>query len=240
MRKPTKVALNYLAEMMVENGSYIDTRGTGDFINEAVRLHKKTDSYVTVETIKKHESDLEKMCQAKMLDKYPLKKDIVVPKQFDDDVDSTIEENVPEEELEWFYDYYGDPVDDNTIVKKAFSIVQDWMNSQDSTIEDDDFDYTVEKQQSFNQQIGNLILKNVNPVKNYSIFIEGEDGLRVIRGSYKGLYVSEIDRKQWVGCAAGWSRKMLNDNEQLGASRPGALTEDDKNVFLDIISGKDV
>jgi hypothetical protein len=33
---------------------------------------------------------------------------------------------------------------------------------------------------------------------------------------------------------------MLKDNDTLGATRPGALTEDDKNVFLDIISGKDV
>lgn len=84
------------------------------------------------------------------------------------------------------------------------------------------------------------ITEYMPPCKEYSMFFEDEDGLRVKRGDYKGLYVREIDAQRWSGCAIGWSRYQLKQNEELGANRPGALTDDDKNVFLDIIAGKEV
>jgi hypothetical protein len=72
MRNPTKVALKYLAETMVENDSYINLRGTGDFINEAVKLHRKTGSFVTVDTIRRHQKELEQMCLELLKIKQPI------------------------------------------------------------------------------------------------------------------------------------------------------------------------
>lgn len=203
MRKPTKVALEYLAKTMVDNGSYITTRGTGDFINEAVKLHKKTESYVTVETIKKHESDLEKMCRAELSKVSPKK--------------------VLEEKEVWqrLYDSSGYELQEWEAIELISSQV---ILAKAKEIEEESLQ----------------IKKVMTPVKDWSMFFEGEDGLRVKRGEYKGLYVNEIDAQRWAGCAIGWSRYQLKQNEELGANRPGALTEDDKNVFLDIISGKDV
>lgn len=249
MKTPTKVALTHLAETMVENGSYIDLRGTGDFINEALKLHKTTGSYVTAQTIRLHEKDLEEMCQAEMLKRSPLNKNIIVPNQFDDDVDSEIDEDEYDvfEDEEWYW-ASGDMVDHDAIIRRGMELaikkLEEYSKKEADEIIGEFFDKEeIEKSQSFNQQIGNLVVKPVStttPVKNYSMFSEGEDGIRVIRGNYKGLYVREIDHQQWIGCAIGWSKKMLKDNELLGADRKGALTEDDKNVFLDIISGKDV
>lgn len=247
MRNPTKVALKHLAETMVENGSYINLRGTGDFINEAVRLHKKTGSFVTVDTIRRHQKELEQMCQDEMLKRQPLKKDIIIPKQFDDDVEDDCEDDADIA----LYDEMGFQVDDSMIISIAMAKIERMISMPKPGEVDDDSFFNkrvlkeaqeelleIEKQQSLKQQIGNLVVKSITP--NYSMFGVGEDGLRVLRGEYKNLYVHEIDAQRWAGCAIGWSRYQLKQNEQLGANRPGALTEDDKNVFLDIISGKDV
>ena len=72
---------------------------------------------------------------------------------------------------------------------------------------------------------------DLSKVPNYTMFIESEDGYLVTRGAYKGKYVSDIDKDSWVGCAAGWANKILIDNERLGSTRPGALTDDDKVVL---------
>jgi len=196
MRNPTKVALKHLAETMVENGSYINTRGTGDFINEAVRLHKKTGSFVTVDTIKRHERELEEMCRLELQSR-----------------------NVVEDKQMWhkLYDSEGFELEETEAIELISSEVilmkaKEIITERNSALE--------------------------VPVKEYSMFIEDEDGLRVIRGTYKGKYVADIDRENFVGCAAGWSKYQLNLNEQLGSDRKGALTEDDKNVFLDIMSNK--
>lgn len=223
MRKPTKVALSNLAEQMVENGSYINTKGTVDFINEAIKLHKKADSFVTPDTIRRHESELEQMCQQEMLKRYPLKKDVVVPKQFDDDIDDDIFED------ENFYWACGDMVDDDAIIRRAIKLQLARLDdsSKASSSDDEFFELELEEQ---------LIPQG----KNYTMFFEGEDGLRVKRGKYKGLYIPQIDAQTWKGCAANWSRYQLKNNQGLGEDRPNALTEDDKKAFLDIIDGKDV
>lgn len=238
MRKQTKMALNHLAQTMVDaSDTYISLRGTAQFIEWALRLHKMTGSYVTTQTIRTHQQELEEMCQAEMLKRHPLKKDIIVPKQFDDDVDE-------DEDEEWYWSN-GDMVDYQSIIRRALELIKIGLDEEidkevDSWFEDEDEDLEIEVAQTMNQQVNNLVVTLKTPVKNYSMFIEGEDGLMVIRGAYTGKYVSDIDKTQWIGCSIGWSKKMLKDNETLGATRPGALTEDDKNVFLDIISGREV
>jgi hypothetical protein len=77
-----------------------------------------------------------------------------------------------------------------------------------------------------------------NYIPEYTMFIESEDGFIVTRGAYKDKYVHEIDLGSWVGCAAGWANKILNDNERLGSDRNGALTEDDKVVLNKIKQNK--
>jgi len=212
MKRPTKVALENIARKMVDDGIYIVARGTVNFMTVAVEIHKSMDSMVSVQTIKIHEKELEQMCQSEMLRRYPLNKNIIVPNQFDDDCDGV--EDLADIKL---YDEMGFEVDSSLIVAVAKAKA--------------DREELRQKQYELGISL---------PTKNYSMFIESEDGLRVIRGTYKGKYVYEIDRENFVGCAAGWARFCMNQNEQLGADRKGALTEDDKNVFLDIISGKDV
>lgn len=211
MKRPTKVALENIAMKMVDNEMYINTRGTINFMIEAVNIHKSLDSMVSVQTIKIHEKDLEQMCQAEMLKRYPLSKGIVVPSQFDDDCEECEDEDDADIRL---YDEYGFEVEDSMIISIAMAKIDKIQSTKLTTVQ--------------------------SPVKEYTMFIESEDGLRVIRGTYKGKYVYEIDGENFVGCAAGWSKFCMSQNEQLGSGRKGALTEDDKNVFLDIISGKDV
>lgn len=209
MKRPTKVALENIASKMVEDGIYINTRGSVYFMTEAIKIHKSMDSMVSPQTIKTHEQELEQMCQQEMLKRYPLNKNIVVPNQFDDDCE---DEDLADYKL---CDEQGFELPDDLVM----AIVKARIDRAES------------KQKQYELGIS---------IKNYSMFIEDEDGLRVIRGTYKGKYVHEIDAQNFVGCAAGWSKFCMNQNEQLGANRKGALTEDDKNVFLDIISGRDV
>ncbi len=126
MRNPTKVALKHLAETMVENGSYINLRGTGDFINEAVKLHRKTGSFVTVDTIRRHQKELEQMCQDEMLRRHPLKKDIIIPKQFDDDVEDDCEDDADIA----LYDEMSFQVDDSMIISIAMAKIERMMRNQ--------------------------------------------------------------------------------------------------------------
>lgn len=210
MKRPTKVALENIATKMVDDGLYINTRGSVYFMTEAVKIHKSMDSMVSIQTIKTHEQELEQMCQAEMLKRYPLNKNITVPTQFDDDCE---DEDLADYKL---YDEQGFELPDDLVM----AILQ----------------ARIDRAKSLPTQFQKI----ESSVKDYSMFIESEDGLRVIRGTYKGKYVYEIDGENFVGCAAGWSKFCMNQNEQLGANRKGALTEDDKNVFLDIISGRDV
>lgn len=69
------------------------------------------------------------------------------------------------------------------------------------------------------------------PFKEYTLFCESEDGLLIIRGKYKGLYVQEVDIENFPTCLAGWSKYQLELNEKLGVERKGALTKDDIKVL---------
>ena len=192
MRKATKVAIVDLAKVMVSSGCYKITKGTGDFIIEALRIHKSSNSFVCPETIKKHERELEQICRHES-------KELQEKQVWNRLYDSEGEELSESEAIEF--------ISSEIILEKA-------------------------------KEIQDEMVQWKTPVKDYSMFIEDEDGLRVIRGSYKGKYVYEIDSENFIGCAAGWSKYQLKLNEELGSERKGALTEDDKNVFLDIMSNK--
>lgn len=71
MKRPTKVALENIATKMVDDGMYIVTRGSVDFISQAIKIHKSFDSMVSPQTIKIHEKDLEQMCQDLLKSKQP-------------------------------------------------------------------------------------------------------------------------------------------------------------------------
>jgi len=217
MKRPTKIALENIALKMVDEGIYINTRGSVNFMTEAIHIHKSFDSMVSIQTIKTHQQELEQMCQSEMLRRYPLNKNIVVPNQFDDDCD---DEDLADLKL---YDEQGFEVDNSLIISIAEAKIQKYESLKRFV-------------SVLNVPIQKVLIKS--PIKNYSMFIEDEDGLRVIRGSYKGKYVYEIDGENFIGCAAGWSKYQLKLNEELGSERKGALTEDDKNVFLDIMSNK--
>lgn len=74
------------------------------------------------------------------------------------------------------------------------------------------------------------------PVKEYTLFIEAEDGLMIIRGKYKGKYVHEIDEDNFATCLAGWSKYQLIQNEELGIGRKGSLTDDDIKVLNQFVT----
>lgn len=73
------------------------------------------------------------------------------------------------------------------------------------------------------------------PFKEYTLFCESEDGLLIIRGKYKGLYVQEVDIENFPTCLAGWSSYQLELNEKLGVERKGALTKDDIKVLTQFV-----
>ena len=73
------------------------------------------------------------------------------------------------------------------------------------------------------------------PFKEYTLFCESEDGLLIIRGKYKGLYVQDVDIENFPTCLAGWSKYQLELNEKLGVERKGALTKDDIKVLTQFV-----
>lgn len=147
-------------------------------------------------------------------------------KMCDDLLPNSLEENSDIVDWHKLYDWEGffltdeeaiELIDSDVILRKAVELMIDLGVGLKEEVVEEDNDFHL---------------------PTWTMFSLGEEGLRVIRGTYKGKYVSEIDRENFIGCAAGWARFCMNQNEELGSDRAGALTEDDKNVFLDIISGK--
>lgn len=230
MRQRTKDAMVTLAEIMVNNYKLEVIKGTPEFLEYAIHEAEENELDVSSQTIKLRQQFLEVRCDE--LNKLKVK-------PTDNDEYDVFED-------EEYYWACGDMVDHDTIILRALELIKKGIDSKLLSLDDDDFDYSLEsrglqvdKVESMATQVSKIVIKSL-PIKNYSMFIESEDGLRVIRGTYKGKYVYEIDGENFVGCAAGWSKFCMNQNEQLGSNRKGALTEDDKNVFLDIISGRDV
>jgi hypothetical protein len=209
MRNPTKVALKYLAETMVENGSYINKRGTGDFINEAVKLHRKTGSFVTVDTIRRHQKELEQMCQDEMLKRQPLKKDIIVPKQFDDDVEDDYEDDADIA----LYDEMGYQIDDSMIISIAMAKIER-MICQPKV-------YVVQNQ--------------VTPKEDYNMFYLSEDGLTWLKGSFKNQPVGTPGMR-YIN-KAGIAVTERTHAKYMLSQTPNTYTKYDIDVLTKIATG---
>jgi roadblock/LC7 domain-containing protein len=102
------------------------------------------------------------------------------------------------------YTYYGDVAEDSFIVQKAMEIMSRYLKGNQTT------NFTTTQY-----------------IPDYSMFVEGEDGLVVIKGSYKGKTLDEIDGVNFKGAKIGWAKWcLLNDKN---------LTDDDRNVFNKIM-----
>ena len=113
MKRPTRVALENIATKMVDDGMYIVTRGSVDFISQAIKIHKSFDSMVSPQTIKIHEKDLEQMCQDLLKSKQP---QVEVRPEWQRLYDSEAIELTDEEAIEL--------LPDDVILKKAEEIKQ--------------------------------------------------------------------------------------------------------------------
>ncbi len=124
-------------------------------------------------------------------------------------VDYMSEQSVEEEESNFgddndLYTYYGDVAEDSFIVQKAMEIMSRYLKGNQTT------NFTTTQY-----------------IPDYSMFVEGEDGLVVIKGSYKGKTLDEIDGVNFKGAKIGWAKWcLLNDKN---------LTDDDRNVFNKIM-----
>lgn len=72
--------------------------------------------------------------------------------------------------------------------------------------------------------------KMIAKVPEYSMFVEGEDGLIILKGTYKGRLVHEIDELNFKGAAKGWSKWCLTNDKN--------LTDDDRTIFNKILLGQ--
>ena len=211
MKRPTKVALENIATKMVDDGLYVNTRGTVNFMTEAVKIHKSIDSMVSIQTIKTHEQELEQMCQAEMLRRYPLNKNIIVPNQFDDDCEED-EDEMDDADLV-FYDEFGFEVDDYMVIDVAIAKIERMMRTVMS-----------------HKQV-----KIVTPTKNYNMFYEGEDGLTWLKGSFKNQPVGTPGMR-YVN-KAGIAVTERTHAKYMLSQTPNTYTEYDVDVLTKISIG---
>jgi hypothetical protein len=185
MRPRTQEAMVKLAEIMVSKHKLEMIKGTPEFLEYAIHEAEENDLGISWQTIKLREQFLEMKCDE--LNK-------VVKSTTVEDVEYDVFED------EEFYWACGDMVDHDTVIRRALELIKNKMDESDKKfLEDsDEFfseeninrmkeevrqerEFEIQKQQSMSTQIGNLVVKTTSPIKNYSIFIEGEDGLIVIR-----------------------------------------------------------
>ena len=73
-------------------------------------------------------------------------------------------------------------------------------------------------------------VESVQKVPEYSMFVLGEDGLIVTKGSYKGKTIDEIDEVNFKGAKRGWAKWCLTNDKD--------LTDDDREVFNKILQNQ--
>jgi hypothetical protein len=73
-------------------------------------------------------------------------------------------------------------------------------------------------------------VESVQKVPEYSMFVLGEDGLIVTKGSYKGKTIDEIDEVNFKGAKRGWAKWCLSNDKD--------LTDDDREVFNKILQNQ--
>jgi hypothetical protein len=69
----------------------------------------------------------------------------------------------------------------------------------------------------------------IQRIPEYTMFVEGEDGLMVIKGTYKGKTIDEIDAANFIGAKKGWAKWCLSNDKN--------LSDDDRSVFTKIMNG---
>lgn len=67
-------------------------------------------------------------------------------------------------------------------------------------------------------------------IPEYSMFVEGEDGLIILKGTNKGKLVHQLDEINWRGYSRSWATYMLKEDKN--------LTDDDREIFNKMILGQ--
>jgi hypothetical protein len=212
MRNKTKDELSKLAEIMVSKYQIDTILGTGDFLETALSEARRSKIEVDNQSIKRYEKELAMKCKAlnehieysveqqriKEIRKSGLLDDLLI--EINEELDLELDDN--------FYNVYGDAVDDMSIIKRASEIMNRFLTKD---VTNEFFDG----------------ISGYQYVPNYSMFVEGEDGLMVIKGSYKGKNLDEIDEVNFKGAKRGWAKWCLDNDKN--------LTDDDRNVFTKIL-----
>lgn len=120
-------------------------------------------------------------------------------KSIEEEVDDELEDD------ENFYDCYGDVIDDMSILQRSIEIISRFTNATSKI-----------SQSSTGQKF-----------PDYSMFVVSEDGLMVVKGSYKGRLLEEIDEVNFKGAKRGWAKWCLENDKN--------LTDDDRDVFKKIM-----
>jgi hypothetical protein len=210
MRTTTKDKLYNLARIIASDYNVKDLVGSNEFINIAFHENEENDIELSRELLTKYEGEFKRIALR-------IENDII------EQLEEPLEAFKEEEEVPLLDPFEMDSISDSFMLeeKRLVAIINFYS------------DGTFEK-------ITPLKEKTTYDVRipDYTMFAEGEDGYIVTRGAYRDKYVHEIDLGSWVGCAAGWANKILNDNERLGADRNGALTSDDIVVLNKIKQNK--
>lgn len=198
MRKKTEVELIKLAEIMVSRYQINEIKGTNILLEYALTEARRNDIRIDVQSIRKYEKWIEDRCISLQghIDYMASQS-----KSIEEEVDDELEDD------DNFYDYYGDVIDDMSILHRAVEIMSRFTNSNStSTVSQSDIG------QKFPE---------------YSMFVVSEDGLMVVKGSYKGRLLDEIDEVNFKGAKRGWAKWCLENDKN--------LTDDDRDVFKKIM-----
>lgn len=90
-------------------------------------------------------------------------------------------------------------------------------------------DGTIQDITSFGTEIVSKQPQVIQRIPEYTMFVEGEDGLMVIKGTYKGKTIDEIDAANFLGAKKGWAKWCLSNDKN--------LSDDDRSVFTKIMNG---
>jgi hypothetical protein len=90
-------------------------------------------------------------------------------------------------------------------------------------------DGTIQDITSFGTEIVSKQPQVIQRIPEYTMFVEGEDGVMVIKGTYKGKTIDEIDVENFSGCKRGWAKWCLSNDKN--------LSDDDRSVFTKIMNG---
>ena len=199
MREKTKVELTKLAEILISKYRINEIINSNELLEVAKVEARLNKIEVDRQSITIHERFIKDKCEALQghVD-YMASQSKSLQEVYEDLED---DDN--------FYDCYGDVVDDMAIVRRAVEIMSRFGNGSKP---DTFFDTLGEVGQRF---------------PDYSMFVEGEDGLMVIKGSYKGKTLDEIDEVNFKGAKRGWAKWCLDNDKN--------LTDDDRDVFTRIL-----